>query len=126
MLFSDTENNASFTYDLYAQILSDSLLDNDRAWIQYLQDHRQLIVNNSSRVEINEKVMTLYRYRMKKFLSSLGYEEELVLAFKVVNRIPNDLYFSEKYLDFVFIPNYSYITELRKMYVTLRSKVNKL
>lgn len=126
MLFSNTEDNVSFANDLHVQILSDTLLDNDRAWIQYLQDHRKLIIDNSTKVGINEKIMTLYRYRMRKFLSSFGYEEDLVLAFRIINRIPNDLYFSEKYLDFVYVPTHTYIVELRKMYITLRSKINKL
>ena len=83
MLFSESDNNASFSLDLHAQILTDSLLDNNRAWIQYLQDHRQLIIKHSTTATINETVMSTCRNR-------------------------------------------EYIVELRKMYVTLRNKVNKL
>ena len=126
MLFSESDNNSSFSLDLHAQILADSLLDNNRAWIQYLQDHRQLIIKHSTTATINETVMGTCRYRIKKLLSDMGVNEDLVLTFKIINRIPNDLKFSEKYLESVYIPSHEYIVELRKMYVTLRNKVNKL
>ena len=126
MIVSDSDNNVSFSTTIAQQIESDKYLDTDEAWLHYLQDHRSLIKQNSYKMAINETNLLTCRYRIRKFLRDNNIPDSLELVFRVVNRIANDQMFSEKNLDYVYIPSASYIEELRKMYRTLKSKVDKL
>lgn len=120
MLISSSDNNLSYQYQLLAQSDAEALNDPDYEWIHYLQDHRELMRENSTVIAINETNMTLYRYRPRKFLDNVGAKEELEVAFRVVNRIGSDMEFSEYYYDSVYVPNYEYVYDLRRMYVTLK------
>lgn len=120
MLISNSDDNISYRFRLIAQHQQEQLMDPDEMWVHYLQDHRDLIKENSTKVAVNETNMNLYRYRPRKFIAAAGVQEELELAFLVVNRIGNAINFTEKNYEYVYIPDYNYIYDLRRMYMTLK------
>lgn len=126
MITSNSDDNISYQVQLIVQSDYEQLNDPDYEWIHFLQDHRDLIRSNSRVVEVNETNMTLYRYRPRKFLANNESKEELELAFRVVNRIGDDMSFTEKNYQYVYIPTYTYIFELRRRYVTLKYQEDEL
>lgn len=126
MIISNSDENTSLSVALQSQIDNDKFLDPDSAWLHYLQDHRSLIRQHSSVVTINETKLLTCRYRIRKFLRDNDISDDLELVFRVINRIPDEQMFTEKNYDRVYIPSKQYIEELRKMFRTLKSKVDKL
>lgn len=120
MLISNSNDNISYRYQLIAQHNQEQLMDPSEEWVHYLQDHRELIKEHSTKIAVNETNMNLYRYRPRKFLAAAGTQEELELAFVVVNRIGDNMSFTEQNYEYVYVPEYNYIFDLRRMYVTLK------
>ena len=126
ILISDADTNVNFSVRINNQIEIEMLNDSDENWIQYLRDHRKLIREHSALVALDGETIHKFKYRIRKYLSSINSNyEELALAFRVVNRLNSSCDFNEK-LETVYLPSLSYITELRKMYITLKSKISKM
>lgn len=126
LLISDADTNTSFGVKINNQVNMELLNDNSEDWIQYLRDHRQLIREHSSIVDLDGETIHKYKYRIRKYLCSINSTyEELALAFRVANRLNCERDFNEK-LEFVYVPSYKYVAELRKMYMTIKSKLAKM
>ena len=126
IMISDTTQNTSYASTLNSVTKRETLNDSSEAWIQYLRDHIKLIREHSDHVTVELSTMIKYKYRPRKYLSSVNTSYvELETAFRVANRFYSDEEFNENVTD-VYIPNINYITELRKMYTTVNSRSNKL
>lgn len=122
MLISNSSDNYSYKFQLLTQADYETLNSSDAKWRHYLRDHRQLIKEHSTKVAIKESQMLTTRYRPRKFLTLNESSEHLETAFKIVNRIKDNMSFNEKNYDFVYIPDLNYITELWKMFSILEAR----
>ena len=118
MLVSNTDQNESFTVEIERKIKSLPHMVTDDAWIQFLQDHYQELKEHSTYIQLTEAILYRYRYRISDYLLEqhnlrLGPEQ----AFRVVNRLHNDMDFNLGLLG-VWVPDISYVTELRHRYST--------
>lgn len=125
MQISTSEFNASFStvIDKLFKRETQNLTDDD--WIHFLQDHRDLIKKTSKYLELDEQTMYRYRYRIRDFLTNKGYVLGAEQAFRVVNRLDSDLDF-DLTLTGVWMPDDSFISELRRKYATNLAKQKKM
>lgn len=97
-----------------------ALPDND--WIQFLLDHRSVIVEHSELTQLTPEVMYRYRYRIRDYLhevhnDNVGMEQ----IFRIINRLYNDLDFNLQ-LTHAYVPDRTYCLNLRKRYNTYLGK----
>lgn len=126
ILTSDSDRNIHCTDTLSSTISSEALNDSSESWIQYLRDHRSIIRATSTYIDVSESTMIKYKYRIRKYLNSVNNSYvQLETAFRIVNRLYSDEDFTENLTGF-YLPNLNRIMEMRKMYTTLKSKINKM
>lgn len=124
IITSVSEYNVSFSKQINMLYDKQKMFRDEDPWVQFLQDHRELIVSKAQRVELTEETMQLYNYRIDEYVKARdieGYGQ----VFRIVNRLYNDTYFV-KNLEYVYIPNIPQINELKKVYLTNRSKIEKM
>lgn len=114
---STHERNTSFTSYLKQKISRQKQMVLEDDWIIFLQDHKEIIKENSTWEELTEATMKRYQYRIRDFLLDRKHQFGMEQAFRVVNRLHSDMDFVMG-LDGVWIPNDKYITELRDQYYT--------
>jgi len=126
MIISSSVNNRSLLAAVVEQFNRvETLNHREPSWILYLQDHRELLRNNSHRLYVNAEVMYKYRYRPRKFLSNNQSADELELAFMITNRFKSNMDFNLGVTE-VYIPDRRYVEELRKMWTTTQQQIKKL
>lgn len=125
MLISNDENNTSFKEILNSILNEDQYNQGERAWLLYLQDHREYIIKRSKLVEITPNEMTYYKYRIRKYLLYKGYNSNYDKIFRIINRLPQDIQFNENVTS-VYLPDSTVIAELRRSYQTLKTQILKM
>ena len=125
MLISNSEDNTSFKEILNSILNEDQYNKGERAWLLYLQDHREYIIERSKLVEITPNEMAYYKYRIRKYLSYKGYNSDYDKIFRIINRLPLDMQFNENVTK-VYLPDSTVIAELRRSYQTLKNQILKM
>ena len=125
MLISNSEDNTSFKEILNSILNEDQYNKGERAWLLYLQDHREYIIERSKLVEITPNEMAYYKYRIRKYLSYKGYNSDYDKVFRIINRLPLDMQFDENVTK-VYLPDSTVIAELRRSYQTLKNQILKI
>jgi len=125
MLISNTSDNTSFTFNINHELNTHVLNDSSSGWLQFLQDHREYIINKSKQITISPNDMAYYKFRISKYLKNKGYGVQCALAFRIINHIKSDADFNESITE-VYIPSTSVLNELRRSYTTLQSQIKKL
>lgn len=125
MLISNSEDNTSFKEILNSILNEDQYNKGERAWLLYLQDHREYIIERSKLVEITPNEMAYYKYRIRKYLSYKGYNSDYDKIFRIINRLPLDMQFNENVTK-VYLPDSTVIAELRRLYQTLKNQILKM
>ena len=125
MLISNSEDNTSFKEILNSILNEDQYNKGERAWLLYLQDHREYIIERSKLVEITPSEMAYYKYRIRKYLSYKGYNSDYDKIFRIINRLPRDMQFNENVTK-VYLPDSTVIAELRRSYQILKNQILKM
>lgn len=125
MLISNSENNTSFKEILNSILNEDQYNKGERAWLLYLQDHREYIIERSKLVEITPNEMAYYKYRIRKYLLYKGYSSNYDKVFRIINRLSSDNQFNENVTS-VYLPDSTVIAELRRSYQTLKTQILKM
>jgi len=128
VITSTSNDNASFSKTIDERIASDAYVINEDDWMQFLRDHIDLIREHSKLVPVNEQTMLYYRYRIRDFLKradNINSIPSIEQIFRVANRLGSNRNFDTT-LTSVYVPSISYAAELKRKYVTLRTKINKL
>lgn len=125
MLISNSEDNTSFKEILNSILNEDQYNKGERAWLLYLQDHREYIIERSKLVEITPSEMAYYKYRIRKYLSYKGYNSDYDKIFRIINRLPLDMQFNENVTK-VYLPDSTVIAELRRSYQILKNQILKM
>lgn len=121
---SNSTNNRSFSEVLDANITANKFSSYDQGWIHFLYDHYRYIKERSVSAEISEATMRIYQYRVRDYLRDYHRNEELELAFRIINRLPDDKDFNYK-ITLVYVPTMETIQSLYRSYCTYRSKIAK-
>lgn len=125
MLVSKSTQNTSLLKDLVYQVAIEEFNKKEESWIQYLQDYRDFIRSHSKIMLVNGEILRKYVYRPRKFLSEHGSSDDMELAFMIANRLRFVTDFNLE-LTKVYIPDRNYISQLRKMYLTLQNQIKRL
>lgn len=122
MFISASENNTSFRFTLDSIIRDDQYNIGEYAWLIFLQDHREYIIQRSKLTKITPSEMAYYKYRIRKYITYKGYNSDYDKVFRIINRIPQDSQFNENITE-VYLPDTSTIAELRRSYQTLKTQI---
>ena len=122
MLLSKSDNNESFAVDLAANVSEEIYNSGAVDWRQFLQDHREYIIDRSTLVNVTPNEMTYYKYRIRKYLAHKGYSGKFDQVFRLINRLPRDQMFNETVTS-VYLPDSDVIAELRRSYQTLQAQI---
>lgn len=117
MLVSSSLSTYSYASTLRDKVSDEKLNIADGDWIQYLQDHRELIIAHSTKYELEAEKIHQYQYRLREFLDSVeGSSKYLEQAFITVNKLTRGAYDFTKKLTYVYVPSMTYIQDLRRQY----------
>lgn len=88
----------------------------DPNWRQYVIDHRQLILNNSTDIPVDPNLMNTYTYRIRDFLTKINTDPAIDWIVLYINQ----LFTNENFVDVkkLFIPSVSFIDKLYMQYQT--------
>lgn len=124
-------NTSSATKSLAEQMSSSTSLQRQNYteddWMQFLFDHREWLQQrpNTQVVTLTEKVLYRFRYRLGDYLQAQGYQSWMTSAVRIVNRLGCDQEFDTT-LTSLYLPSSDDVLELRRQYVTNRTKIRKL
>ena len=126
MEVSISENNTSVSADLLKLNEDEIQNPDDAGWMQFLRDHRELIISGSTWVPLTEETMFRYRYRIRDFIVDiLKLPVGLDAAFRVINRLGSDSDFNLS-LDGCWAPDNSQVIELRHRFDTCKYREQEL
>lgn len=91
----------------------------DMDWMNYVIDHRDLIIQNSVQTPVDPQMMSQYRFRPHAFLDHLRVPRHFHWIVKFINHINHSIQFVG-HRD-ILIPNTGYIQKLYEQYVTIKS-----
>lgn len=91
-------------------------------WVQFIKDHRRYIVEHSTTWYINPDVMGRYRYRLEEYLEFIKQPVPYWLVI-YINELQSNIDFTD--MDYILIPDASYLDKLRKNYNTFISNYRK-
>lgn len=121
MFISNSDNNISFRFSLDSIIRDDQYNIGEYAWLIFLQDHREYLIQRSTLTTITPNEMAYYKYRIRKYITYKGYNSDYDKVFRVINRLPQDSQFNENVTQ-VYLPDTSTVAELRRLYQTLKTQ----
>lgn len=121
MFISNSDNNISFRFSLDSIIRDDQYNIGEYAWLIFLQDHREYLIQHSTLTTITPNEMAYYKYRIRKYITYKGYNSDYDKVFRVINRLPQDSQFNENVTQ-VYLPDTSTVAELRRLYQTLKTQ----
>lgn len=121
MFISNSDNNISFRFNLDSIIRGDQYNIGEYAWLIFLQDHREYLIQHSTLTTITPNEMAYYKYRIRKYITYKGYNSDYDKVFRVINRLPQDSQFNETVTQ-VYLPDTSTVAELRRSYQTLKTQ----
>lgn len=125
-MLSNSTANRSFRDEVDTTINRETLSLANDAWIQFLLDHRSMIIEHSKLVEISQETLYRYRYRIRDYLKEVHSDNYgLDQIFRIINRLYNDLDFNLT-LTHVYVPDTQYCLNLRKKYQTAQAKQKKI
>lgn len=121
MFISNSDSNISFRFNLDSIIRGDQYNIGEYAWLIFLQDHREYLIQHSTLTTITPNEMAYYKYRIRKYITYKGYNSDYDKVFRVINRLPQDSQFNETVTQ-VYLPDTSTVAELRRLYQTLKTQ----
>lgn len=121
MFISNSDSNISFRFNLDSIIRGDQYNIGEYAWLIFLQDHREYLIQHSTLTTITPNEMAYYKYRIRKYITYKGYNSDYDKVFRVINRLPQDSQFNENVTQ-VYLPDTSTVAELRRLYQTLKTQ----
>lgn len=123
MLVSDSTANRSFARVINQKINNDIYHSTEADWIQFLQDHRSLLIANSTEVQLTEAVMNRYQYCIRSYLREEHHVNESVdQAFRIVNKLHNEMEFTLA-LGSVYVPKVDYVNNLHNIFRTAQAQI---
>lgn len=121
MFISNSDDNISFRFNLDSIIRGDQYNIGEYAWLIFLQDHREYLIQHSTLTPVTPNEMAYYKYRIRKYIMYKGYNSDYDKVFRVINRLPQDSQFNENVTQ-VYLPDNSTVAELRRSYQTLKTQ----
>lgn len=125
ILISNDEANKSFTEQLSSTIDREYLHCSDPEWIIFLKDHEKLIKEHSEWRSLDKETLYKYRFRLREYLEDENISVDLLQSTKIVNRFYNGYDFNID-IEGLYIPNRSYIDNLRDTYATNKTLLKQL
>ena len=99
----------------------DNYDDTDPAWVQFISDHKQYLISQSTTAIISTSYMQGYQYSLKRYLRSIHYNTHCAWIVALVNNLPTDIMFTNG-VNSLTLPPFSLIQSLYTTYLTLKTR----
>jgi hypothetical protein len=90
--------------------------NNDDAWVQFIKDHREPIIKNSTMREPSLTYQNPYMYNLDAYLRSIAFDMSAVWIVRYINGYDTSKDF--KNVSYLYVPDMNYIRELYEVYRT--------
>lgn len=128
-MINTSERTISFTERVSRSAGNTRLLaQTSDAWVQFLLDHREWLINREKTtvIELTEATMLRYRYRIEDYLDSFPNRYPwMAMAFRVVNRLHSNQDFNLS-LKTVYMPSADDIMILYQKYKVNQAQLRKI
>lgn len=99
--------------------------DINKSWQQYVEDHREFIIQNSKYITVDPDIINEYLYRPIDFIKEyLKITIDIHWIFMYINNIKTNMDFNTQ-IDRLYIPDTDIIKELRQRYVVFMTNILK-
>lgn len=100
------------------------LLDPDPRWVQFIHDHREMLLRSASSIAVDMTKMHRYRFRPREILQVLNIEPDLEYIVRWLNQLP----LSSQWVSLraIYVPNRDAVELLREQYRTFIAELEKL
>ena len=95
-----------------------------RSWRQYVRDHRSVILNSSTKIELRPEMMHIKRYRMNELLNELSYPEDIVWIVMWLNQLKGHADIVD--LSRLILPDVAVLKDLYAQYESFIKKVQAI
>ena len=86
----------------------------DKAWVRFIKDHKDYILNNSTVTALSVADMLHYKYSPALYLESKDIHKSATWIFMLINQFNSAIDFVD--LDEVFLPANTILVELKGIY----------
>jgi hypothetical protein len=95
--------------------------DTDKDWYQFVDDHKQFLLNNSILRNITPSYLQGVQYNLRAYLRSIHYNVSCTWIVQLINNLPNDVGFLSSNVSFLYVPNFPVIEALYTTYITTKN-----
>jgi hypothetical protein len=96
----------------------------DTDWVQYIKDHRSVLMSTAVTTTVPANVMFTHRYRMSALLKKLGSDSSITWIVMWLNQLKTHA--DVVNLNELILPTMESIKTLYQSYLSYRQKLNKL
>lgn len=88
----------------------------DKDWVQFVRDHKSVILANSVRHEPSAIYQNPYEYNLGRYLRSIQFDLSALWIVQYINRYDTDKDFRN--ISYIYIPDIDHLQNLYKTYQT--------
>ncbi len=107
---------------LIEQLKNAKYAPSDSKWVQFIIDHKNYIIENSTVVTLDKNTMNTYKFKPLIFLSSKNVSYDVMWIVCFINGFLDPINFHNLYS--IYIPNESVIYNLKIKYNTFVKSLN--
>ena len=98
--------------------------DSDIEWKLFVKDHRDFILEKSTKITLTKEESFLYEHRLIDFLLFQRYPASMHWIVLWINGYENDEFFSDT--TSIYVPDVAHMKALREDYKTYKAGLNKI
>lgn len=108
------------TIDEYLNKNNDDYYPNDSDWVLFVKDHKAIILEESSTLNVDASTVDINRYSVESFLKENGLPISIAWIVIWINQLDSAMNFDYT-LDELVIPAHTTIRKLKKAYIDVRT-----
>lgn len=108
------------TIDGYLNKNNDDYYPNDNEWVLFVKDHKEVILKESTTVEIDASIMNINRYSVEPFLREHNLPVSISWIVVWINQLDSAMNFNST-IDTLVVPDHATIRRLKKSYIDVKT-----